>query len=273
MVSPDSVALEARAIDFAYHGPLIRGFSVELRSNEVVGILGPNGCGKTTVLKLLDGILTPSSGQVLIDGRQPLAGLSRKEIARRIAMVPQNGGLPGYQTVFHFALQGRSPHLSLLGFESARDEEITREALRLTHLERYADAPVSEISGGERQRLLLARALAQQTPILLLDEFTANLDVNYQVGLVSTVVRITRERRLATLIVSHEINILAAFCDRVILMSEGAIRHQGSPSEVMTEANLRQLFGIGFIVRQGSNQAPEVMPLIGGEQNARVSDR
>jgi iron complex transport system ATP-binding protein len=265
MVSPASVALEARAVDFAYHGPLIRGFSLQLHPCEVVGIVGPNGCGKTTVLKLLDGILRPSSGQVLIDGRQPLALLGRKKIARRIAIVPQNGGLPGHQTVFHFALQGRSPHLSLLGFEGARDEEITRESLRLTHLEGYADAHVSEISGGEKQRLLLARALTQQPAILLLDEFTANLDVNYQVGLVSTVARITRERRLATLIVSHEINILAAFCDRLILMSEGAIQHQGSPPEVLTEANLRQLFGIGFTVRQGSNEAPEVMPLIRGD--------
>jgi iron complex transport system ATP-binding protein len=264
MVSPGSVALEARAVDFDYRGPLIRGFSLQLHPDEVVGIIGPNGCGKTTVLKLLDGILSPSSGQVLIDGQQPLAPLSRREIARRIAMVPQNGGLPGHQTVFHFALQGRSPHLSLLGFESARDEEITRESLRLTHLEGYADALVSEISGGEKQRLLLARALTQRPSILLLDEFTANLDVNYQVGLVGTVVRITRERRLATLVVSHEINILAAFCDRIILMSEGRIRHEGSPSEVLTEENLRQLFGIGFAVRQGSNQSPEVMPLVRG---------
>jgi len=264
MVNSGSIALEARTVDFAYRGPLIRGFSLQMCPNEVVGIIGPNGCGKTTLLKLLDGILCPSSGQVLLDGRQPLALLSRKEIARRIAMVPQNGGLPGHQTVFHFALQGRSPHLSLLGFESARDEEITREALRLTHLEGYADALVSEISGGEKQRLLLARALTQQPEILLLDEFTANLDVNYQVGLVSTVVRITRERRLATLVVSHEINILAAFCDRIILMSEGTVQHTGSPCEVLTAANLRQVFGIGFSVRQGINQAPEVMPLIQG---------
>jgi iron complex transport system ATP-binding protein len=266
MVSLDPIALEARAVDFAYRGPLISGFSLQLRPNEVVGVIGPNGCGKTTVLKLLDGILSPSSGEVLINinGRQSLALLSRKEIARRIAMVPQNGGLPGHQTVFHFALQGRSPHLSLLGFESAHDEEITREALRLTHLEEYADALVSEISGGEKQRLLLARALTQQPAILLLDEFTANLDVNYQVELVSLVVRITRERRLATLVVSHEINILAAFCDRIILISDGAILRQGSPSEVLTEANLLQLFGISFTVRQGNNQAPEVMPVIRG---------
>lgn len=264
-MSSGPIALEARAIAFAYRSPLIRGFSLQLRPNEVVGIIGPNGCGKTTVLKLLDGILRPSSGEIIIDGRRPLAMLSRKEIARRIAVVPQNGGLPEHQTVFQFALQGRSPHLSLLGFESENDEEITREALRLTHLEMYADALVSEISGGERQRLLLARALAQQPAILLLDEFTANLDVNYQVELAELVARITRERRLATLVVSHEINILAAFCDLIVLMAEGAVRHQGSPSEVLTEENLKQLFGISFTVRVGSNnQIPEVMPVTRG---------
>jgi iron complex transport system ATP-binding protein len=262
MVSTNPVALEARAVEFSYRAPLIRSFSMQLHPNEVVGIVGPNGCGKTTVLKLFDGILKPSSGEVLIGGQQPLALLSRREVARRIAMVPQNGGLPGYQSVFHFALQGRSPHLSLVGFESARDEEIAREAMRLTHLERFADARVAEISGGEKQRLLLARALTQEPEILLLDEFTANLDVNYQVELVSLVVRITRERRLATLVVSHEINILSAFCDRVILMSQGAIQHQGSPSEVLTEENLMRLFGIRFTVRPGNNGAPEVMPRI-----------
>ena len=186
-MSTNPVALEARAVEFSYRAPLIRGFSMQLHPNEVVGIVGPNGCGKTTVLKLFDGILKPSSGEVLIGGRQPLALLSRREVARRIAMVPQNGGLPGYQSVFHFALQGRSPHLSLVGFESARDEEIAREAMRLTHLERFTDARVAEISGGEKQRLLLARALTQEPEILLLDEFTANLDVNYQVELVSLI--------------------------------------------------------------------------------------
>jgi iron complex transport system ATP-binding protein len=188
--------------------------------------------------------------------------MKRKEIARHIAMVPQNGGVYHYQTVFQFAIQGRSPHLSLLGFESTRDEAITLEALEMTQLTRYVDSRVSEISGGEKQRLLLARALAQQTEILLLDEFTANLDINYQVELMRLVQRITRERNLATLVVSHEINLMGTFCDVVILMNQGTIRHQGSVREVLTENNLKQIFGLDFSVRSLPGEKVEVLPVI-----------
>ena len=265
--SPRETALEARHLHFSYRRPVILDFSLSLSRDEVIGIIGPNGCGKTTALRLLDGILIPRSGEVLLEGNQPLSRLTRKEIAQRIALVPQNGAVLGYQTVFQFALQGRSPHLSLLGFESAADEEIVREALELTRLGPYAVERVSQISGGEKQRLRLARALAQRPEILLLDEFTANLDVNFQVELMRLVVRVTRERRLATLVVSHEINILAAFCDRVVLMADGAIRRTGTPFEVITAQSLRDLFGIEFNIRLNSAGVPEVIPVTTGGQN------
>jgi len=255
------VALRARSLSFSYRRPVIHDFSLNLHRDEVCGFIGPNGCGKTTVLRLLDGILTPQSGEVRLGGIGPVSGLSRREIARRIAMVPQNGAVQAYQTVFQFALQGRSPHLSLLGFESARDEEIVREALDLTHLGPYADERVYQISGGEKQRLRLARALVQRPEILLLDEFTANLDVNYQIELMRLVVRITREQRLATLVVSHEINLLAAFCDRIALMAHGAVHCIGRPAEVVTAEALRELFRIEFKVRLNSAGVPEVIPL------------
>jgi iron complex transport system ATP-binding protein len=207
----------------------------------------------------------PLSGEVLLGGNRPISGLKRKEIARHIAMVPQNGGVYHYQTVFQFTIQGRSPHLSLLGFESTRDEEIALEALEMTQLTRYLDSRVSEISGGEKQRLLLARALTQQTEILLLDEFTANLDINYQVELMRLVQRITREKGLATIVVSHEINLLGTFCDVVILMSQGKIRHQGSVQEVMTQEHLKQIFGLDFLVRLLPGGRVEVLPIINKE--------
>ena len=261
-MSRETVMLEARNVCFDYHRPIVRDISFRLGSGTVTGIIGPNGSGKTTILRLLDGILRPLSGLVLLHGERSLAGLRRKEIARHIAMVPQNGGVYHYQTLFQFAMQGRSPHLSLLGFESLRDEQVALEALEMTQLTRYLDARVSEISGGEKQRLLLARALAQQTEILLLDEFTANLDINYQVELMRLVRRITRERNLATLIVSHEINLLGAFCDRIILIAQGTIRHQGSVQEVITQENLKQIFGLDFSVRLLTGGGAEILPII-----------
>ena len=265
VVSEGRVMLEARNVSFDYHRPILRDVSFVLMPGTVTGIIGPNGSGKTTMLRLLDGIVPPLSGQVLLNGDRPISSMKRKEIAKHIAMVPQNGGGYLYQTVFQFAIQGRSPHLSLLGFESNRDEEIALEALEMTQLTPYLDSKVSEISGGEKQRLLLARALVQQTQILLLDEFTANLDINYQVELMRLVRRITRERTLATLVVSHEINLMGAFCDTAILMSQGQIRHQGPVCDVLTEENLKQIFGLDFSVRPLSGGAVEVLPIINKE--------
>jgi len=262
MMSSEKAMLEARNVCFDYRRPILRDISFRLEPGTVTGIIGPNGSGKTTILRLLDGIVRPLSGEVLLHGERSLAGLKRKEIARHIAMVPQNGGVYHYQTLFQFAMQGRSPRLSLLGFESLSDEQVALDALEMTQLTRYLDARVSEISGGEKQRLLLARALAQQTEILLLDEFTANLDINYQVELMRLVGRITRERNLATLIVSHEINLLGSFCDHMILIAEGTIRHQGTVREVLTQEHLSPIFGLDFSIRVLPGERVEVLPII-----------
>ncbi len=257
--------LEARSVSFDYHRPIIRDISFGVWPGTVTGIIGPNGSGKTTILRLLDGIVPPLRGEVIFMGDRPLSGMKRKEIAQHIAMVPQNGGLYHYQTVFQFAMQGRSPHLSLLGFESLQDEKIALDALEMTQLIPHRDSRVSDISGGEKQRLLLARALAQQTEILLLDEFTANLDINYQIELMRLVRRITREKNLATLVVSHEINLLGSFCDRLILMAQGTIRYQGSVQKVLTQEHLKEIFGLDFAVRPLPNEKVEVLPIINEE--------
>ncbi len=256
------VLLEARNLCFSYGSPVIRDFSLSLTAGLVSGIIGPNGSGKTTALRLLDGILRPASGEVILRGAGPLHKLGRKEIAQRIAMVPQNGTVFYYQTVFQFTMQGRSPHLSLLGFESEKDEAITLRALDMTQLTRYCRSPVSELSGGEKQRLLLARALAQEPEVLLVDELTANLDINYQVELMRLITRITRERRLATAVVSHEINLLASFADRIALIEGGTILEQGKSAEVITRDNLRRLFGLDFSLKWRPDGKPEILPVI-----------
>jgi iron complex transport system ATP-binding protein len=268
-MSGERVLIEAQRLSFDYQRPIVRDISFTLAPGTITGIVGPNGSGKTTILRLLAGIASPLSGDVLL-GERSLSRMKRKEIARHIAMVPQNGGLYYRQTVFQFAIQGRSPHLSLLGFESPQDETIALEALEMTQLTRYLNSRVSEISGGEKQRLLLARALTQQTEILLLDEFTANLDINYQVELMRLVRRITHEKRLATLVVSHEINILGSFCDRILLMSQGTIHHQGSVREVLTSEHLKQIFKLDFSIRQLPGEKVEVLPVINEELSNEI---
>lgn len=255
-------ALEARNVNFSYHNPVVCSVSLSLVPGAVTGIIGPNGSGKTTLLRLLGGILRPASGQILLDGRIPLGTLGRREIARQIAIVPQNASNGSQLTVLEFALQGRSPHLSRFGFESAHDEEITMSALEMAQLTSHSEARVRELSGGERQRLLLARALAQEPRILLLDEFTANLDINFQVELMRLVTRLTRERKLSTLVVSHEIHLLAGFADHVALMSAGAILREGPVSQVITGESLSQLFGLDFHVRSLPTGLLEILPAI-----------
>lgn len=255
-------ALEARDVSFSYRNPVVSNFTIALAPGTVTGIIGPNGSGKTTAVRLLAGILRPSAGEVLLDGATPITALPRKEIARRVAMVPQNAGDGSQLTVIEFALQGRAPHLSLFGFENRMDQEITLAALEMVQMSRYRAARVCELSGGERQRLLLARALVQQSQVLLLDELTANLDINYQVELMRLVRRLTLERSLATLVVSHEIHLLAGFADRIALMSAGSIRCQGTVTEVITRENLIRLFNLDFLVRPNPAGPPEVVPII-----------
>ncbi len=263
--SPGEVKLEARGISFSYTRPVVSDVSIRLRAGTLTGVVGPNGSGKTTLLRLLDGILKPEAGQVMLDGSRDLSRMRRKDVARRVAMVPQNGGGYYAQTVFEFAMQGRSPHLSLLGFESDADEEITVNALEMTRLTQYRDEPVSAISGGEKQRLMLARALIQQPEVLLLDELTANLDINFQVELLRLVRRITREKRLATLVVSHEINLISGFSDHIVLMLDGRVLQQGAVSDTVTPGNLKRMFGMNFTVRALAGGVPEVLPVLNEE--------
>jgi len=217
------------------YGPrrVLHDISLSVQSGEILALIGPNGAGKSTLIRAASGVIPVAGGTVRADGRDfhALAPIQR---ARFLAVVPQAISLPPAFTVWEMTLMGRTPHLGFLGQTSRADDELARRSLERVHALELADRRVGELSGGESQRVLLARALCQSTPILLLDEPTAHLDLQYQVSLLELVQNLAREDNLAVLIALHDLNLAARYADRVALMVAGRITALGSPREVLT---------------------------------------
>jgi len=244
-VSPFELRVTGAA--FAYRdGHGVDDIGLSVRPGEIVGLLGPNGAGKSTLVRVLAGVLTPYRGSIRIAGDE-LASLSRREVARRLAVVPQEAPADLPYTALETVLLGRHPHLSGLGFESTRDIEVARRALARLGAEALADRPLSELSSGERQRITVARALAQETPILLLDEPTSFLDLRFQVELFDLLRRLADEGR-AVLAVLHDLNLAAEYCDHVVLMRRGSIAAAGPTAETLTYSALTEVYGTEIYV-------------------------
>jgi iron complex transport system ATP-binding protein len=223
------------------------GITLEVRAGEIVALLGPNGAGKSTLLGAAHGALKLRSGEVLFD-QQPVKSFPRRELARRIAVVAQAGEVRFPLTSLEYVLTGRFAYSSALGFDSPRDLEVAMKALADTDAAQFAERMFNELSSGERQRVVLARALAQEARLLLLDEPTANADIAHQVSLLGLVRRLTHERQFGALVVTHEINLAAEFADRVALLKDGKLLACGTPDEVMTESLLGELFDTTLLV-------------------------
>ncbi len=221
---------------------VLRKVSFQLARGEVVGVLGSNGAGKTTLLRLASGVHEPDGGRVEFEGRS-LREISRRQLARRLALVPQDLHVPFPFSAGEIVLMGRSPHQPALGFESARDVEIARAALARLGIEELADRSITQLSAGERQLVLLARALAQDPGVLLLDEPTAFLDLRHRID-VLRVVRGFTEAGGAALIVSHDLGLAARICDRLVVLCEGRVLAEGSPEDVVRPEILERAFGI-----------------------------
>ncbi len=235
-------ALAAAGVGYAYRdGHAIAGVDLELAPGELVGLLGPNGAGKSTLVKVLSGVLGPYAGSILLAGRE-LADLSRREVARKLAVVPQEGATDVPFTALETVLLGRHPHLSGLAFESGHDLELAQSALERVGAGALAERPLAELSAGERQRVVVARALAQATPVILLDEPTSFLDLRYQVELFDLLRELVREGR-ALLAVLHDLNLAAEYCDRVALLTGGRIAAAGPTAEVLTYPHLTRVYG------------------------------
>jgi iron complex transport system ATP-binding protein len=228
--------------------PILCGVSLLTRRGGLVGVLGPNGSGKTTLLRLLAGLLVPARGRVLIDGT-PLSDLTRTALARRIAVVPQETHLAFDYTVLEIVLMGRYPHLGAFELEGPRDLGMARDALKATgtaHLERRN---FSTLSGGEKQRVVIASALAQSAEILLLDEPTASLDLGYQIEIAGMLKRLNHERGITMVVSAHDLNFAASLCQELTLLKGGRVLASGPIDQTLTADLVRELYGVTADVR------------------------
>jgi iron complex transport system ATP-binding protein len=222
---------------------VVRGVGFDLVPGELVGLIGPNGSGKSTLLKLLDRLLVPREGQLFWEG-DPLERFSPIQVARRMALVTQEPSLIFPPTVLETVLMGRSPHLKRFQLEGPRDLHLAEEALQQTEVLHLKKRLLSELSSGERQRVYLARALCQEPRLLLLDEPTAFLDLKQQVRIFALLTRLNQEKGLTILVASHDLNLAAQYCDRLILIRQGELAAIGTPQEVINEAVIESVFDI-----------------------------
>lgn len=227
--------------------PVIKRVSVQIEAGEFFVIIGPNGAGKTTLLKALAGLHPFAAGEIRVAGRA-IAGYARKELARTLALVPQQASADFPFTVAETVLMGRYPHLGLLAVEGKRDLALAAQAMQFTEVMHLAERHLGQLSGGERQRVIIARAICQQSRILLLDEPTASLDPAHQLRIMDLMERLRRKQQLTIVMVSHDLNLAAAYADRLLLLKDGVVETIGTPAEVLTGERLAQSYGCRLLV-------------------------
>ena len=243
-----SLRLKVQGIEFAYNSvPVLNNVAFEAKEGEIIGVLGPNGSGKTTLLRCMNRALSPSKGIVLVEEKE-IGLLTRKEIANEMAVVPQNCIITFPFTALEIVMMGRNPSMDRFQRETKGDIEIVRNAMEATSVTHLAGRSMNQLSGGERQRVIIARALAQQPKILLLDEPTLHLDVNHQMEIMELVRELARREKLTVIMVSHDLNLAARYCDKLILLSEGSVLSAGSVPDVLTQDNVEKVFRIRSLV-------------------------
>jgi len=226
-----------------YYGKrqVLRDVQVEVHSGEVVALIGPNGAGKSTLIRSISGVVPIHSGNIEVGGVN-VTSLSSMERARQIAVVPQAVSMPPAFTVWEIVLLGRTPYLNFLGQASARDEDLARLALEQVDAFHLVESRMDEISGGEQQRVLLARAFAQDTPILLMDEPTAHLDLRHQIDLLKLIKKQAHDKNLTVLVALHDLNLASLFADRIAVIENGLLCIAGSPKETLTAEIMRSVY-------------------------------
>lgn len=221
---------------------VLDGLSLALPAGKITALLGPNGCGKSTLLNCFSRLLTPDSGEILLD-EKTIAGFSARQLARRLALLPQHHLSPEGITVRELVSYGRSPWLSLWGRLSAEDNERVNVAMSQTRTRNLADRRLTQLSGGQRQRAFLAMVLAQDTPLILLDEPTTYLDINHQVELMRLMVELKRQGKTVVTVL-HDLNQASRYCDHLVVLASGRVMAQGAPEAVMKPELLKTVFSV-----------------------------
>jgi iron complex transport system ATP-binding protein len=257
MSGGQGLAFESVALELGDR-TVLRDVSFTVEPGEVVGLLGRNGAGKTSLLRLATRLLEPGAGRVTFAG-QPLSSYSRRQLARRIATVPQDLHVPFPFLAGEIVLMGRAPHQGLLGFESSEDLSLAQEAMERMGIASLANRSIFELSGGERQLVLFARAMVQRPEVLLLDEPTAFLDLRHRIDVLSVVRELASEGHGA-LVISHDLGLAARICDRLVVLGDGVVLAQGPPHEVVRPDVLADAFAIEADVVLAPDGDPLVVP-------------
>ncbi|MDG6223864.1 MAG: ABC transporter ATP-binding protein [Candidatus Bathyarchaeota archaeon] len=250
--------LTVNDVSFKYNSALsLDQVSLELHESETLGIIGPNGSGKTTLLKCINKILTPKGGNILLDGEN-VHKMSRMEIAKHIGYVPQSSSSAQALTVFEVVLMGRRPHI---GWQSSdKDIQKTWEVLGLLKIEQLAMRSFNELSGGEQQRVILARSLAQEAKVLLLDEPTSNLDIRHQLEVMELSRELVAKQKLAVVVAIHDLNLASRYCEKIVMMKTGKIFAAGSSTSVLTAENIQSVYGVEVAINY-YNKIPNIIPI------------
>jgi iron complex transport system ATP-binding protein len=257
---PESPAISLAGVSACYGAvEALRDLSLTFLSGSFTAVLGPNGAGKSTLVRALTRVVASSGGTIRY-GKRELREISQAELARTVAVVPQDVWVPFSYTVLEMVLMGRAPHLGMLGWEGEEDLAKARAALERLELLHLEDRPLPNLSGGERQRVLLARALAQEAPILILDEPTAHLDIAHQQRTLELMAELHREGR-TVIAVLHDLNLASLYCPRLVLLHEGGLAADGPPAEVLTESRLAQVYGAAVtVLAHPASGSPVVLP-------------
>lgn len=250
--------LKVKEVEFSYASvPILKNICIELAESEMLGVVGPNGAGKSTLIRCIDRILAPQKGSILLD-EQDIKEMRLMELAKKMGYIPQSTSQVFPATIFDTVLMGRRPHIGWRSSE--KDAEKVLEMLQMLNIEEFAMRDLNELSGGQQQKVFIARALTQEPDVLLLDEPTSNLDIRHQLDVMDIIKNIVSEKQISAIMAIHDLNLASRYADRIIMMNSGKIFAAGDPVSVLTPESIKHVYGVEAEVNH-NNGRPYIVPI------------